>query len=291
MNELNPRTAPGPANPQPGHNRPDFQKQETDRLAVDFVDLGTTVTEILAKAREEVPEEITTEAELGIVNKFVVDMRDIAKRVETFRTTEKEPHLRRGDAVDQFFKSISLRLTKAMEVIGARGHAFNQKKLAAERERREAEAREAARLAREAQAKVEAERRARLEAEEKAARARKQANVEEHQREADRAAAAEAGAREAASAAAAAATDAASAAAVKPAEIARSRTDEGYLSTMKQIPYVELVDASKLNKDLIWPFLKEEAILAALKAYAKTTNHKRPMEGAIIEMRDGTVYR
>jgi hypothetical protein len=41
-----------------------------------------------------------------------------------------------------------------------------------------------------------------------------------------------------------------------------------------------------LDKDLLWPFLKEEHILMALKAWAKTKSHKTPMAGAVIEMRN-----
>jgi uncharacterized membrane protein YqiK len=285
MTEINPRVV------GPGHNIPDFQKQESDRLAVDYVDLSTSVTEILDKARSEVPDEVTTDEELAIVNRTVVDMRDLTNRALTIHKSEKEPHLRRGQAGDQFFFGFRDRLKKAMDVIGGRGDAYNQKKIADERAKRERERLEAERVAREAREKLEAEQRAAQEAADRAARARKPENVEAHQAAADQHAAAAAGAREEFGAANAAAQDAAAAAVAKPADIARQRTEDGYMSTVKQVGYVEIVDAMKLDMATLWPFLKEDAILSALKSWAKTTNHKRKMEGAIVEMRNATVYR
>ena len=56
-------------------------------------------------------------------------------------------------------------------------------------------------------------------------------------------------------------------------------------------PYVEILDASKLDLDKLRPYLPQEALLKALRAWARITEHKQPMAGAIIEMRADTVYR
>lgn len=285
MSDANPRAVAG------DNQAPAYAQRVTDQMRSDYAEFERNVAAILEKARTTIPAEVASDDELALVTKAVVDMRDTKGRAIAFHKKEKEPFLRGGEAVDQFFFGFRDRLDKAMKVIGGRGDAYNQKKLAAERLRREAEAREAARLAREAQERLEAEQRAAREAEERAARARKPENIDAHTAVADQHAANAAGAKQEFSAAVAEAQDAATAAAAKAADIARQRTEDGYLSTMKQVPYVEIVDASKLDKDLLWPFMREDAILSALKAYAKTTNHKRKMDGAIIEMRDSTVYR
>jgi septal ring factor EnvC (AmiA/AmiB activator) len=275
----------------PGDNVPDFAKDETSRLEIDYAPLAGTVADLVARATLEVPAQVTTDEQLAAVNRLVVEMRDLAGRCESARVPEKEPHYRRGQAVDQFFTRMKDRLAGMIREIGARGHAYNERKLAEERRKREAEARERERIAREAREKAEAEERAAREAEEKARRARNEENKAAHQQRADEHAANAAGAKEEAVNAGAAAMDARVDAQAKPADLTRLRTGDGRLSTMREKPYVEIVDVMKLDKDLLWPFLKEEAILAALKKYAATTNHKRPMAGAIIEMRAETEYR
>ena len=77
----------------------------------------------------------------------------------------------------------------------------------------------------------------------------------------------------------------------KPADIIRARTDSGVLTTMAQVGYVEITNSDELDMKALWPFIKEDAKLAALKAYAKIKNYKATMPGAIIEMRDSTVIR
>jgi hypothetical protein len=46
-----------------------------------------------------------------------------------------------------------------------------------------------------------------------------------------------------------------------------------------------------LDKEKLWAFLKDDDVLKALKAWAKTTSHRQPMAGAIIELRDESVIR
>jgi hypothetical protein len=129
------------------------------------------------------------------------------------------------------------------------------------------------------------------EATEAAARARKAENIAAHNEEAaDHAELAAAAAR----AAALALNEAAAAelaAKQKPAELTRSRFEEGTLVTMKQVGYVEIVDAALLDLAALRPFIKEEHLLQALRAWAKINSHKKPMAGAIVEMRDEAVIR
>lgn len=70
----------------------------------------------------------------------------------------------------------------------------------------------------------------------------------------------------------------------KPGDMVRTRLEGGAMATMAQVPHVEISDVSKLNKELLWPFLKDEHVLMALKAWAKTKSHKTQMDGAIIKM-------
>jgi hypothetical protein len=77
----------------------------------------------------------------------------------------------------------------------------------------------------------------------------------------------------------------------KASDMTRSRFDGGRVVTMKQVGYVEVLDKMKLDPVALWPFIKEEYALQALKAWAKTNSFRRPMDGAIVEMRDDTVIR
>ncbi len=128
-------------------------------------------------------------------------------------------------------------------------------------------------------------------AEAAASRARKAENVAAHEETAaDHAELASAAAKTATHALNEAA-EAEAAAAAKPAELTRSRFSEGTVVTMKQVGYVEIVDAALLDLNALRPFIKEEHLLQALRAWAKINNHKKPMTGAIVEMRDEAVVR
>jgi hypothetical protein len=76
-----------------------------------------------------------------------------------------------------------------------------------------------------------------------------------------------------------------------PAEMVRERFDSGVLNTMAQVGYVELVDRDKLDMNKLRPYFKDSELLRALTQYAKATAHKKPMDGAIIEMRADTVIK
>jgi len=75
----------------------------------------------------------------------------------------------------------------------------------------------------------------------------------------------------------------------KAADMVRTRLDSGSLVTMRQVPFVVIDDLDGLDMAALWPFVKEEHKLAALKQWAKVTGHKRAMKGATIKMVDETV--
>ena len=49
---------------------------------------------------------------------------------------------------------------------------------------------------------------------------------------------------------------------------------------------LEITDVTKLDMAALWPFIKEDHILMALRAWAKTKSHRTPMAGATIELRN-----
>jgi chromosome condensin MukBEF ATPase and DNA-binding subunit MukB len=159
-----------------------------------------------------------------------------------------------------------------------------QRLLEAEQAKRDAEAREAARKLKEEQDRLEALRKAAEEAEAKAARARKPENIEAHQAAAEELHEAAARNEFFVERAEEAAEDARIDTLAKPADMVRTRLAGGQLATMAQQPEVKILDASKLDKELLWPFIKEEHLLMALKAWAKTKSYKTPMAGAHIKM-------
>ncbi len=91
--------------------------------------------------------------------------------------------------------------------------------------------------------------------------------------------------------AAAAADEARIATLQPPAEQVRERFDSGVLNTMAKKPYVEITDVALLDLNALRPYIKEDALLAALKAWGKVTSHRKTMPGAIVELRAETVIR
>ena len=173
----------------------------------------------------------------------------------------------------------------AADVLQARLDSYQERKLAAERERRRQEAEAAAKAAREAAEKAAEERRAAEEAERAAARARKPETAAAKEQVAGQAntaaAAAEAEARLAADRAEVARVETLS----KPADIVRTRSEGGAIATMGTEPYAIVEDYDLLDKSALWSFIKRDAIDAALRSWAKLYGHNKPMPGAAIGRR------
>lgn len=279
-------------------NTIDYAKEEIQRLGQDYANFVGTVEDLTVEA-EAIPEKIEDAETKGIVASLIKRMRDAAKRIEGVREVEKTPHLRRGQAVDQFFNGLGTRLFKAAkrdrdglgDSLQARLTEYDTRILMAEQERRRKIAEEEARKQREA---AEAAAKAAREAEDRRLAAER-ARLPET-RETKQEAAAVAG--EAASAAKieeAVATDRAEAAYVgtlaKPADIMRQRGEDGTLTTMAREFYAEVVDATKLDKGALWPFISLDAKEKALRQWAKTSGHRQQMAGAAIGDRPKSVVR
>lgn len=271
------------------NNAPDYAKQVTEQMARDYAELSNTVSSLLDEART-VPVEITDDEEMGIAAKLIKRLRDTATRIEAFRNKEKEPYLRGGQAVDGFFATLYDKCARkdrkakpgAADILQARLDDYQQRKLAEEQARRRREAEEAARKEREAR---EAAEKAAREAEERrlaAERARKPETIEAKSNEAAvKEAEADAALTEAKLAAEHAEETYVNTLA-RPADMVRTRVDDGPLVTMQQVGYAEVEDSTLLDKELLWPFIKEDAKEAALRQWAKTTGYNKPMAGAAI---------
>lgn len=291
MSDFNPRATIG-------GNLPDYGKMVTDRLSVDYRHLAVTVDELI-EAANELPEKTVDDDELGNKAKLIKRAQDMVKTINVYREKEKEQYLRGGQANDQFFFSLCDKLARRQktnrpgiaDVLQSSISEYQNLKLAEEQARRRREAEETERARREAQHKADREAQ---EAEQRrlaAERARKPETVADKRAQAGAAERlADAHAVEAALATERA-EDARIATMVKPADIVRTRVAQGPLVTMRAVPVVEIEDAAKLDAIALWPYVKEEHKLAALKAWAKFTGHSRQMPGAVIDMRNDSVVR
>lgn len=260
-------------------------------LPVSQAALAENVGKLLATARDEIPLNIETEEQMAVVTRTVVALRDETKKVVAQHAIDKEPYLRGGQAVDNFYFGMRDRLKKAQDVVAARGNAFTLRKQAEERARLQREADERAAAARRAQQEADQKR----EEEEAERRRLERLRNPERIEEAEETIAEKAGERAQAEAvaghAAMAADDAARATQAPAADLVRTRYDTGHMSTAKQVPYVEITDYDLLPLDKLRAYIPRDALERAVKAFARHTSHQESLPGAIIEMRTGTVYR
>jgi hypothetical protein len=280
----NPRAVPG------SNQAPDYAKRVTEEMAANYAALAESTADQLKQA-QDLPKAVENPEDSEKLSLAIKAMRDTSTRAEAFRVREKEPFLRGGNAVDQYFKGLMDRLDKGAAILHARVHAYNEKRRLAEEQRRREEFERTTRAARDAADKMAAEQATAREAEAAAARARKAENIEAHEQRAEQHGIAAESARVETLMAAAAADEARIATLQPPAEQVRERFDSGVLNTMAKKPYVEITDVALLDLNALRPYIKEDALLAALKAWGKVTSHRKTMPGAIVELRAETVIR
>lgn len=279
---------------------PAYAQRVTEMLERDYGALNESVAAVLDRARN-CPKEVTSDEEATAIGLVVKEIREADKRAEAFRVSEKEPHRLSAEAVDSFFFSIREKLARrnprdrsqrpgAADVLQARIDAYLERKRVAEEQRRQEEARrlaaQAAQKAAEERAAREAEEAARL----AAARARKPENVAARTAEANQAAQAHSEAALESKVAQTQAVGAHIATLAKPAELSRTRGD-GVLLTEARQPFAVMTDRAKLDKEALWPFFTDDEVEKALRQWAKTTGHNRPMDGAEIGHRAKGVTR
>jgi hypothetical protein len=304
QNAIEPRLQVGGNNPPLWAILRDFVKEEnfsatvTGYLADEFKAWPTTVLELLEKARS-LPKEITSPEDRELFPPLIKQLRDVSAKLEAFHKAQKEPYLRGGQAVDQWFFSLMDKLARrqprnnpgAADILLARLTAYDNEVLAKEQERRRVEAE----LLRQEAMKAEAARiKAENEAEEArlaADRARNPERKAEKEEIADRAQEAVAAANVQATVIHQQATEAYIGTLSKPADIMRNRGADGTLSTMAQEKYAEVTDRTKLDMAKLWPHIPLAALETALKAWAKSTDYREPMEGAAIGRRNKSMVR
>lgn len=273
----------------------DYAAEETKRLDSDYAGLARSVEEIIAEA-EAIPLPIADGDGKVIVTKMIKRLRDTATRVEGIREIEKQPHLRRGNAVDNWFGRLRTALRKdnkrdrdaIADKLQAELTNYDSRLLAAEQERRRLEAEKAAR---EAAAKAAAEEKARREAEEArlaAERARKPETTIAKEEVASKAEETAAAATVEAKLAEAKAEDAYISTLARPADIMRQRSDDGVLSTMGTEKFAEITDLSALDIAKLRPFIKLEALEQALRGYASSVGYSSDERMQIAGARFGT---
>lgn len=279
-------------------NLPDYAKEETLRLESEFLNTVADVNAALNEARE-CPKVVEDDAAALSMGAVVKRIRDLVARIKAFREKEVEPHLRRQNAINAFFFSLQDKLVRrdknaiagALDILAARVADYQARKLAREQEeraaaaraarieeeKRQAAAREAARLAEEARLTAE--------------RARAPAKIEEKQQAAEVQQTKAVEANVEATMATGAALDAHIDTLAKPADMVRTRGDDGVLLTMATEPYAVVEDRSKLDFVKLGPFFTQGEVEKALRAYAKNTGYTVMMEGAAIGKRPKSVIR
>lgn len=273
-----------------GDNRaPAAAQMVTEQMQRDYAATVEGVDALLAEART-LPETIEDDETMGTYAVLIKKLRDTAVRLKAFHAAEKEPHLRAGQAVDQFFFGLWDKVVRrnvankpgAADVLTRRLDHYQQRKLAAEQARLRAEAAEAARVAREAEAKRLAEEAAAEAARQAAERARKPETAVAKGAVADLAAERSTQAQANAAVAGAAAQEAHIASLARPADLVRTRVEGGPVVTMGATTWAEVTDSTALDKEKLWPFISEAEKAKALRAWAKNTGYTVPMEGADI---------
>jgi len=297
MTQLNPRAVIG------DNQDVDQAQIVSDRLTALYFQSVQSVDELLGKMTS-MPEKVSSDADALMLGALIKQLRDQDNKLEAFRESEKQPFLRGGNAVDNFFHSLRDKIARrkrgdrsvkpgAIDILQGRIDVWLAAKRAAEVARLETERLEAARLAREEQMRLrkaleEAEA-ARLAAE----RARKAESIIAKAAIADAAEAQAAHAQAVAELAAEKAKDAQMATEIKTSDLVRTRSENGggVLLTSKEEGFAVLLDRSLIDMEALRPYFTDFELSKALRAWEKTTDHKVQMSGAEIGRRNIGIVR
>jgi hypothetical protein len=251
-NQLAEEETPPPA----GHNRP---PSPVDLLKADLAETyGAQIAEAgpIAERANAAPE-IASDDDLAIWAKIGVDASKLHKALDTARLNEKRPVIA---AVDGFFDAAIERVNRISVGAIQRATAWNKKKADAARA---VQAAEAERLRKEAEAKRIA---AEFEVDESAAAVT-------------------------AGEAAAIETQIAAAPQRSAADLTRTRTDDGILSTTRTDWKFEIVDVSKIDLNAIRMFIDPKAIAVAVGKIVKTQKGATKIEGVRVFEEETAQFR
>jgi hypothetical protein len=266
-------TAPAPAGM--GHNKGpvDLAEEVREHLAKNYQDFNLKVSGLLNEARV-LPKKIEDDKAHNASVEIVKKLREELKAAEAARKEEKEPHLARGRAVDEFFGDIKGRLDKAIDVLLGRIRVYLDAKAEAERIAREKTAEAERKRAQEAQTKAAIEA-AKAENAKQLAKAMKHtANAQQLQAQANVAAQQAARAEAAAQA--------------KPADLARTRTSAG-TSTLRSEWMFEITNIGEIDLEVLRPYLARTEIEKAIRLYIRAGG--RELKGARIFESTSAVVR
>lgn len=225
-----------------GHNQAPLKEM----LAVSYADLAKDVAAALGSF-ERAPATIDDDTMLGKFGDLTRHINKLLKDADDYREAEKKPFLSAGREVDEFFKPLAGNLTDAKKSLLARSTDYLSKKEAVERASREATERQAredadARL-REAEAAQDAG------DTDGALSKLAEAEVAECQ-----------------------AVEAQVAATAKPADLARTYSTGGSVSTLKKEWTFAVEDRAVISLDVLRPYLAPDAVDKAIRAYVKAGN-------------------
>ena len=230
--------------PLPGDNKPPADVNPLqDRLAENHAELVARRDELLAAA-ERTPETVEDDEMNKRFATLAKLLAALVKKTETERVGEKEFYLEGGRQVDGWFRQITDPVKKAKVSLETRQTEWQRKVAAAERARR-----------------AEEERLAREEAERLAKEAAKREQEARDAKGLEDAIAAE----DAAKQAAADAEVAAKAAAAKPADLSRTRSDEGAVASLRTWWDFRYDSADAFRRDLDLESLRQHLGLDALE--------------------------
>lgn len=263
---------------------------------------------LLAKARDlpKLIEDDQTALNCGTVIK---EFRDLDRRFENVRETEKDPYLRACNALDAMFNGFRDKIGRrnkndrkaaagAADIIQARINDYQDRKIAEERAARERQAAEDRRIAREAQEKADRLAREEQEAREKAERARKPENVQQHSQAAEEKLEQAVTANVEAETAAARAEESRIATLARAADMARVRGNDesgaGVTLTVAKENFAILTDRDAItdeDKLKLFQFFTDAEVEKAVRGFAKNTGYRVKMAGAEIGTRNRGVTR
>ena len=296
MTQLNPRAVIG------DNQDVDQAQIVSDRLTALYFQSVQSIDELLGKV-PSMPEKVSSDADALMLGALIKQLRDQDNKLEAFRESEKQPFLRGGNAVDNFFHSLRDKIARrkrgdrsvkpgAIDILQGRIDDWQTAKRAAELARLEADRLEAARVSREEQARL----RKQLEEAEAARLAAERARTE--QTKATKAAIADAEAAKAAHAKALAdiaaekAKDAELATQISSADLVRVRAENGgVMLTSRDEGFAILVDRNLIDLEKLRPFFTQFELEKALRGWAKSTGFEMTMEGAEIGFRQRGVTR
>ena len=212
-------------------------------LSEDHAQLRHDVETIASRANAA-PREIKAPADLDAIGSLVKDTNALARKADAARKSAKEPFLSAGRDVDTFFKTLTDRLERISSIF--QGIANEHARKVADEARRAAQ--EEARRAREEEARQR-------EIAARAEEANRAKTADKHEAKAE--------------AAADRAQEAEATAQASAADLTRMRTSSGILSTARTEWTFEIEDFDKVALDKLRPYIKRDAIDAAIRAAIK----------------------